>query len=84
MRFAEGLSEIVMVIAFQSFHVHKRGAPRSSHPRRGLFTMGQAMLLIRSSLGLRVIYRRRISASRQVRSARRTREHVLSDLNGAD
>jgi hypothetical protein len=29
MRFAEGLSEIVMVIAFQSFHVHKRGALRS-------------------------------------------------------
>jgi len=26
MRFAEGLSEIVMVIACQSFHVHKRGA----------------------------------------------------------
>ena len=35
-----------MVIACQSFPVHKRGVQRSSHPRRGLLTVGQAMLLI--------------------------------------
>src|ERR1700682_6174692 len=33
MRFAEGLSEIVMVIAFQSFHVRRRGAHRCRNAR---------------------------------------------------
>jgi len=73
-----------MVIAFQSFPVDKRGVQRSSHPRRGLLTVGQAMLLIRSSWVSGAFIDVGLARSDQFVARGAFLDGILSNLNRAD
>src|SRR3989442_15806329 len=69
-RFADGLSEIFMVIAFQSFPVHK-AAFSVAHTLAVACSQWDRQCSSSVLVGSQGIYRRRIGAIRPVRSARR-------------